>query len=595
MTGALRVEYVTVAGGVLCFRHAPSGAVRHGTGVVVVPPVGWEEVASYRARRVWADTLAGAGHHVVRLDLPGTGDSGGGPGDADRLGGWADAVTAAVHRLRSEPSVVRVAVLGIGVGGLAAGLAVSRGAPVDDLVLWATPARGAAAVRRLRALGRLQSNQAALPAELDVPLPDGWLEVGGFVLSAELLGDLEALDLRAIDVSGLHRALLVGADGAAPDAALREHLEAGGVPVTETTGAGYAAMVDNPQRVEVPWTVVQLVDEWLRADETPSPHASQVVGSVGELELDADGPAGVRELPLWLPRPAGRLFGVLTLPAGPPDSAGVCAVLLNAGAVRRSGPNRMWAEAARRWAAQGVPTLRLDLPAIGDSDGDADRLHAAAAMYDASINDDVRAACDELVRQGVGVRFVVGGLCTGAYFAFQAALSDERVRAAVLLNPRTLVWDAELLPRRQARKLQSVLSAKQWRRMLRGDLPLATVRRSLLAQLRLVPGVVRQRLSRQAAGAEPAKAVIETALDDLTQAGVLTVIGFSGNEPLLRELRAQRLLGGTRWPVLVNATLPGDDHDLRPLAAQRSAHELLDQALAAALRSPAADLLHSSS
>ncbi len=56
--------------------------------------------------------------------------------------------------------------------------------------------------------------------------------------------------------------------------------------------------------------------------------------------------------------PHGRLFGVLSRRSG--EQAEPTGVLLNAGPQRRTGPNRMWVEIARRWAAKGVPTLRLD-------------------------------------------------------------------------------------------------------------------------------------------------------------------------------------------------------------------------------------------
>ena len=43
---------------------------------------------------------------------------------------------------------------------------------------------------------------------------------------------------------------------------------------------------------------------------------------------------------------------------------------MNAGGVRHIGPNRMWVEAARRWAAQGIPSARVDFIRVGESDGD---------------------------------------------------------------------------------------------------------------------------------------------------------------------------------------------------------------------------------
>jgi len=58
------------------------------------------------------------------------------------------------------------------------------------------------------------------------------------------------------------------------------------------------------------------------------------------------------------------LSGVLTEPLGSGEGV-LCAILLNAGAVRRIGHHRMWVEVARRWAARGVPTLRLDVVGVG--------------------------------------------------------------------------------------------------------------------------------------------------------------------------------------------------------------------------------------
>ena len=69
------------------------------------------------------------------------------------------------------------------------------------------------------------------------------------------------------------------------------------------------------------------------------------------------GGALIRETPITVEHAHGSLFGVLA----EPDldvPAPVCAVLLNAGALRHIGPGRMWVELARRWTAKGVPTLR---------------------------------------------------------------------------------------------------------------------------------------------------------------------------------------------------------------------------------------------
>ncbi|HEU4534994.1 MAG TPA: hypothetical protein VFS00_12795, partial [Polyangiaceae bacterium] len=62
----------------------------------------------------------------------------------------------------------------------------------------------------------------------------------------------------------------------------------------------------------------------------------------------------------------GVLFGIVCAPTQPrPGRPAV--VLLNAGLVHRAGPFRLHVDLARRLAARGFVTLRLDQSALGDS------------------------------------------------------------------------------------------------------------------------------------------------------------------------------------------------------------------------------------
>ena len=65
-------------------------------------------------------------------------------------------------------------------------------------------------------------------------------------------------------------------------------------------------------------------------------------------------------------------IGVLTASVRKGDTA---VVLLNAGAMRRAGPFRLHVHAARRFAALGFPTLRIDQPGIADHIASARRPH----------------------------------------------------------------------------------------------------------------------------------------------------------------------------------------------------------------------------
>jgi alpha-beta hydrolase superfamily lysophospholipase len=259
--------------------------------------------------------------------------------------------------------------------------------------------------------------------------------------------------------------------------------------------------------------------------------------------------------------------------------AGLCAVFVNAGAVRRIGPNRIWVEAARRWAASGVPVLRIDLEGIGDADGDADRYRDVATFYVPQLLDQVAVVLDALESRGLGDRFVLAGLCAGGYLAFQAAVREQRVSAALLVNAGALVWDDDLVRRRDGRKIARVLDPDWRRKILRGDVTIARMRAIASDYARNT--IRRQLRVRRTPDDPPVKTSIHLALDRLRDTGTRLVLAFSEDEALHAELEADGVLAGLeRWPTVELELLPARDHTLRPVVAQRAVHDLLDRQLA---------------
>src|SRR4051794_23037240 len=72
------------------------------TAVLLLPPFGYDDICAYRGLRAWALTLAADGVPVLRVDLPGSGDSGGTPRDRGRAESWPTAVAAAAAGLRAQ-------------------------------------------------------------------------------------------------------------------------------------------------------------------------------------------------------------------------------------------------------------------------------------------------------------------------------------------------------------------------------------------------------------------------------------------------------------------------------------------------------------
>ena len=579
------------SGPVFAVYHAPSTDAPHASAVLICPPWGWNDVTSYRARRAWAEHLADAGHPTLRFDLPGTGDSGGVPADPGRLAAWRAATAGAAAWLGDATGGRRIAGIGMGLGGLVALDAIGAGAGIDEFVSWATPGSGRTFVRAERAFAALQASRYSLTGE-PVPsaMPDGWMEVNGFVLSADTVADLEALTLAGRSTGSLRRVLLLDHDGIPVDAALRRYVEGTSVKVTVGPGPGWGAMTFHPERFDPPLRVFSTVDAWLAAGggaagTAPDASDTLVVGR-DEAFLEVGG-VRVREAPFTVDHEVGTLFGVLAEPVDGPRPP-LAAVFLNAGAVRRIGPNRLWVEAARQAAAEGLPTLRVDLEGIGDSDGDAGRYRDVGEFYRSELGGFVSAFLDALEARGYGERFVLAGLCAGGYWAFNAADRDPRAVAALMVNPGALEWDPELVKDRNARKLQRLRRRAWWRRVLRGQVKrknVIAVARATASQGWRDVASLPSRLTARGDHKDAAAIMVHRILDRLRDRDVRVVMAFSEDEPVHAELERDGVLAHLeRWPNLELGDLPARDHTLRPIVAQVAVHELLDRELTRELR-----------
>jgi alpha-beta hydrolase superfamily lysophospholipase len=586
--------------GVYALFEPPQGAPeqRSRVGVLICPLFGNDDLCSYRARLEWARALATDGHAALRIDLPGTGDSAGGPHDPGRLKAWVNAVAAAAAWMRGQAGCERVCTIGIGLGGLLAYRATCEGAAIDDLVLWAVPARGRTYVRQLRVLAQMEASRETAAESESTALPEGAIASAGFVLSAETVAALQATDLPKLELpdASRRRVLLLERDGMEVDTNLHDALTRSGAEVSVAPGPGYGAMVIPPQQSRPPIEVFATVNAWLAEipalKPSPEPASAQPAdaglaggeqaspapsGVARQLELIVDG-VRVRESPIAISRGEDRLLGVL---AEGDRSAPITAVLLNAGALRHIGPNRMWVETARRWAAHGVPTLRIDLAGIGDSDGDANSLERDEGLYVPRYVDQTIEVLDALCERGLPRRFVLAGLCSGAYWSLQAALEDERVAAAFMINPRALFWDWDVGAVRDARNIRKALRPATWGKLMSGQITrerVATITRGVTVALASLPARMRARSPARDDGADR----LTGALDQLETSGTELLGVFTADEPVFEELTRD---GGlermrARRNVCVKS-IPGPltSHTLEPLPLQRTVAALLDEAL----------------
>ena len=128
--------------------------------------------------------------------------------------------------------------------------------------------------------------------------------------------------------------------------------------------------------------------------------------------------------------PDKGLLGILTTPDASARVAGApIAVVINAGIVHRIGPFGLHVKLARQLAQSGFSTLRLDLSGLGDS---LPRTQKLDGQNRAVL--DVADALDFLQAEYNTDRFVIMGLCSGAYNAHQVAIKDDRIVGAVFMD-----------------------------------------------------------------------------------------------------------------------------------------------------------------
>jgi alpha-beta hydrolase superfamily lysophospholipase len=393
--------------------------------------MGLESEYSSRALRDLAHRLAASRWAALRVDYAATGDSAGTWTDPDLVTEWLCGIRGAIDYARALKTP-RVAVVGLRIGATLAAAELSRGGPVDDLVLWDPFVTGRAFLREQRALWAFLRDQATewgLLGEGEVwgtgtGTEDGSTEGPGVVFSAETVAALEPLAIGSKDPSGASRELVLAREERKLNRVLEERRSLPNVDVVQVEGQDALLHVT----AITPQPTLDRMVAWLTESGGPVVRLEPPRQLPAEAHL-ANGPAGVVERAVEL-GPLG-LFGILSEPEDPVDPSVPTVVLLNPGRIGHHGPARLWVELARRWAAEGVPCLRVDLSGIGDSPTRPGRTELVEYPSDAleDLGDIRRAVSTE---GGAAPIFV--GLCSGSYHAVEAALAGPTA-SVCLINP----------------------------------------------------------------------------------------------------------------------------------------------------------------
>jgi alpha-beta hydrolase superfamily lysophospholipase len=390
--------------------HVPADGSATGA-VVLCPPLARELAATQVCYRTVADRLADAGMLAIRFDYDGTGDSAGDDADPDRVRSWVASIGHAVAFAR-RCGVATVSLLGMRIGGPLAAVAAA-GLDIDALVLW-DPISGRPFVRGESALRRLRFDEPPASGEVT--------ELPGFVFGTDTVAALGALSVPAA-ARPPARVLLLTRPGQTPHTELTEAV---GTTPERADALGQEQMLEvEPGQRRTPEETIDQVVAWLSSGPVADRATVSVPRQDAALVPVGDGFVTERAVRLG---PAG-LFAIAAEPERSSDAPTV--LMLNAGTDWHVGPNRLWVELSRRWAAAGVRCVRLDESGLGDSPprpGNAANVVRAPDAFD-----DVAEAAAAVSPEDPG-NVVLLGLCSGGYQALENALAGA-VRGVYAINP----------------------------------------------------------------------------------------------------------------------------------------------------------------
>jgi alpha-beta hydrolase superfamily lysophospholipase len=536
----------------------------------------------HRTYRHLAERLAANGFPALRFDYDGTGDSAGTTEDPKRMRAWVGSIDLAIAEARALSGAERVALFGVRFGATLAALAAIEHGDIEALISWAPVISGRVHVREIRGFRLLKDSKA--PEKRS----DGSEQVGGYLFSAETLNDMATIDLLAPSKRVAKRVLVLPRnERSKEEARLVDRLAAGGSEVLFEPRAGYAKMMrDDPYESVVPFDVLDTIVEWLARSCPPEarPPRSEKTRTDVMLVATPYSSTPLKETAVRFGNNR-RLFGILAEPQAmvPHERPVLC--FLNVGANHHVGPHRMNVDLARELAARGYRTFRFDAAGLGESAAEAGARENRIYTKDSIA--DVKHAMALLGEMRGADRFVVIGLCSGAYLAYHAAIADERIVGQVLLSPFAFEWKEgdPVVPttrqhfRSQRYYLRALLDWRVWRRAVRGELEIPAIARGLSESLKTKAATVMPAVTAFLSARRRPQNEVEKAFRAVSDRGVqsLMVLSFedSGVDMVARYLGtdARKMRGRKNFSFIV---VDGADHTFMTLASQSKLRDILN-------------------
>ena len=460
-----RIDVPLYITGDFAWLHRPK--LQNNTAIIICPGLGWDGVHAYHPLRLLADQLAGDGYCTLRLHYSETGNSkdaeSSAAGDVDLWSAWKGSINQACEWLRAHSHARRIVLIGVRIGALLACEIAAERTDIAAILLIAPVLRGKSYMRQIDMEARLETGIG--------PEPDGGLDFHELCFSPAVVRHIESLDVRNMQLqAGCNIGVFAQSESKLLDSCIHTWAERG-AQVRKGSFAGLDSLLLDQVHTEWPAPDLELLLQWFEAIAAPisatvPPAPAADLCQFLRLSHSTEQPITFGE--------AGRLFGVLSQPAGDVKAAPLV-LILNTGRDPHYGVARLGTQLARRLAEIGIASFRFDFTGLGDSRPPAHETDELSATFGRGRNGDVAAAIDTLEALGYR-RFAVQGLCAGAYHAFWAAGADRRIGTILMINMPLFAWTSgDSVPEAVWRTapagqiLQRAYNPDTWKRILAGE------------------------------------------------------------------------------------------------------------------------------
>ncbi len=448
--------------------------------VIICQPLGLDYMNAYRSMRFVADYFALAGIPAFRFDYHGTGDSSGSNLDHDRIPDWLESIQFAQKKVVELTGQKSIGLFGFRLGGTLASLASERN-NFDFMILWSAIEKGSRFLREIKALQKTSSIIEQAPSDL--------LEAGGTVYWNETKTSISQISLLNIKPK-VRNILIIPRDDIPSNGNLKDCWSGKSIDCEQIPLTGSSNMLIDAHLTKVPHKSIETLVNWVMNIETSEPTptteisvTNKTIRNTQSFEFNTDDPEcidkknfKIRESFFYFGKDKTH-FSIKTESKIGYDSNLPIIILTNSGSNHRVGPSRLYVQLARQWAQHGFLVYRIDLPGLGDSMVKK-REDENIEYLDKGTNCILK-AIDDISQEYKQPRFVVAGLCSGAYFSFQTALNSDHsnIVEILLINPLTFYWERgqtpEYSPTRSIRALnwykQAFFDVRSWKKLFSGN------------------------------------------------------------------------------------------------------------------------------